>query len=144
MEIVVKRTVKTEKSTISTFCVVGTSFNHYCLEDKDRGLLKSMQLDEIRKIKVPGKTAIPAGRYQVILSMSTRFKKVMPEILGVPGFAGIRIHNGNTPEHTDGCLLVGLSKYPDFVGSSIQAYTEFFPILKKAIDKGEKVFITIS
>ena len=46
--------------------------------------------------KIKGETAIPAGEYKLILSYSNRFKKVMPEILNVPGFEGIRIHPGNT------------------------------------------------
>jgi hypothetical protein len=62
--------------------------------------------------KIPGETAIPAGRYKVILSPSPAFKgKILPELLAVPGFAGIRIHGGNTPADTKGCILV--AKYRD-------------------------------
>lgn len=56
--------------------------------------------------KVHGETAIPAGRYPVTLSMSNRFKRVTPEILNVPGFAGIRMHGGNTARDTEGCIIV--------------------------------------
>lgn len=64
--------------------------------------------DQVRHAaKVPGATAIPAGRYLVLLTFSPRFDRVMPLIDGVPGFSGIRIHPGNSAENTEGCLLVG-------------------------------------
>ena len=60
--------------------------------------------------KIKGKTAIPAGTYKVVKSYSPRFKKILPEILDVPNFTGVRIHAGNTAKDTDGCLLLGLNK----------------------------------
>ena len=78
--------------------------------------------------KVYGETAIPAGRYKLILSMSNRFKKIMPEVVAVPGFAGIRIHAGNTAKDTEGCLLLGQTRNVETrsIGQSklaIQAFT---------------------
>jgi hypothetical protein len=63
--------------------------------------------------KVPGKTAIPAGHYALELSMSTRFKRIMPLLLNVPGFSGVRIHGGNTAEDTEGCLIVAFNRVND-------------------------------
>ena len=60
--------------------------------------------------KVKGATAIAAGTYPLVLSVSQRFQRVLPEVQSVPGFAGIRIHSGNTVHDTEGCLLVGLSR----------------------------------
>ena len=60
--------------------------------------------------KVSGHTAIPAGTYKVVLSMSNRFKKVLPEVLDVPFFTGIRFHSGNSAADSDGCILVGENK----------------------------------
>ena len=78
--------------------------------------------------KVYGETAIPAGRYKLILSMSNRFKKIMPEVVAVPGFAGIRIHAGNTAKDTEGCLLLGQTRNVETrsIGQSklaLQAFT---------------------
>ena len=67
--------------------------------------------DTVRSIdetgKVYGKTAIPSGKYNVVMSMSNRFKRVLPLLQTVPHFEGIRIHAGNTHEDTHGCILVG-------------------------------------
>jgi hypothetical protein len=57
--------------------------------------------------KIKGQTAIPAGRYYVDLTRSNRFQRVLPELMTVPGFTGVRIHSGNTIADTDGCLIVG-------------------------------------
>ncbi len=67
------------------------------LEDKVR----------IGQAKVYGQTAIPYGKYKVVMTMSNRFKKIMPLLLKVEGFEGIRIHGGNTAEDTLGCILLG-------------------------------------
>jgi hypothetical protein len=55
--------------------------------------------------KVPGKTAIPSGRYAYYLDFSPRFSRLMPSIGNVNGFVGIRTHGGETIENTEGCPL---------------------------------------
>jgi len=99
--------------------------------------------DEVREfVKIPKRTAIPYGRYQVITNYSTRFKRAMPLFLNVPNFEGVRIHAGNTSEDTDGCILLGMNKKTDFVVESRLAFTKFFQILQSKLKEGN-VFITI-
>ena len=67
--------------------------------------------------KIHGQTAIPAGRYRVILTpspavqrgamWSPRADTALPLLCDVPGFDGIRIHAGNSAKDTAGCILVG-------------------------------------
>lgn len=96
MNLELKRITFSPTFTIGTIKVGETTF--WTLEDVVR-----------TGPKVYGQTAIPKGRYSVIWNMSNRFKKIMPLLLDVPNFAGVRIHAGNTSADTEGCLLLGLS-----------------------------------
>jgi hypothetical protein len=97
-------------------------------------------------IKIYGQTCIPNGRYGVTISYSSRFKRRMPLLVGVPGFDGIRIHTGNKPEDTEGCILVGqdrTSLTDAWIGRSVPAYDALFTKIEDAIERGELVWITI-
>lgn len=125
MKLQLKRKIFTPKSTIGELFIDGVFFC-YTLEDVDRGLNQSDNIATIMVKKVFGVTAIPAGTYSVIVDMSNRFKKLMPLIKDVKGFAGVRIHTGNYPEQTEGCLLVGTQYGPDKVIDSRTAYNALF------------------
>jgi hypothetical protein len=115
----------TEQSTIGEVFING-KFLCYSLEDKDRGLNDSDQIELIALNKVHSKTAIPYGTYQCGFTMSNRFQRVLPEVYSVKGFRGIRIHSGNKPEDSEGCILLGMSKQKDFIGESRTALSNFF------------------
>lgn len=87
------------------------------LEDKYRG-------DNLEKTKIKGQTAIPKGKYKGICDLSNRFNKVLPHILEVPYFEGIRIHSGNTSKDTEGCILVGYNKTKGAVINSRDAFAK--------------------
>jgi len=93
--------------------------------------------------KIDGKTAIPEGEYVVVLDHSYRFNRIMPHILDVPEFEGIRIHPGNTESDTSGCILVGLSRAPDYVGNSRMAFNRVMAKLEDAVAKNEDITIEI-
>lgn len=95
--------------------------------------------------KVYGKTAIPEGTYEVKLTHSPRFKKILPEILNVPNFSGIRIHTGNSSKDTEGCILVGTwdGEKEDWVGNSRIVFDELMTLLEEATNNKEKVTITV-
>lgn len=94
---------------------------------------------------VQGKTAIPAGAYDLTIDFSNRFSRLMPHVLDVPGRSGIRIHYGNSDVNTEGCLLVGsTAEPPDWVGDSRLAFDAFFNLLSDALTQGEQARITIT
>ena len=92
-------------------------------------------------VKVPGATCIPCGRYEVRLTHSPKFGRTLPLLVDVPGFTGIRVHPGNYPTDTEGCLLPGRDRLPDAVQGSRLAFDALFAKLLAA--KGE-IFITIT
>ena len=108
MKLLLKRIALRDTYTIGKIYIDG---EYFCdtLEDKVRDLNKNGVFDGDEK-KVYGETAIPYGTYKVILSYSPKFKRILPELLDVPCFTGIRIHRGNTEKDTAGCLLVGENK----------------------------------
>ena len=129
MELRVERTDFSETSTIGTL-YVDDQFECYTLEDK------------VRPVKIKGKTAIPAGRYEVIINFSQRFGRMLPLFLNVPNFEGVRIHPGNTAADTEGCILVGETKDAEFIGQSKLAFEGLFNKLKAA-SESEKIFIEL-
>lgn len=101
-------------------------------------------------VKVAGQTAIPPGRYRIIVSASPRFSKLAghevrtPRLVGVPDFEGILIHPGNGPEHTEGCILPGLSFNDGGVLDSRAAYDRLLVAIESALAAGEQVWIEIT
>ena len=122
------------------------------LEDTDRGLEQKMPTGKINQIKVFGKTAIPKGTYRVVLSVSPKFKDrawakkyngLVPEILNVKGFSGVRLHPGNRASDTDGCPLIGDNTAVGKVTNSTKRYYELMDKLVPAWEKGEEITIEI-
>ena len=141
MELELTRSAKTNRSTIGELTINGV-FECFILEDKDRGLRKDMPISELMVMKIKTRTAIPTGRYEIVVSFSDKFQKMLPLLLDVPAFAGIRIHPGNKDTDTEGCLLPGKTKSADEVASSRVAFTALFDKIKAALQR-EKIFITV-
>jgi len=121
MKLLLKRLHKTENSTIGELYVDG-KFECYTLEDKERD------------VKIKSETAIPKGTYIVGITLSNRFKKLLPILINVPNFEGVRIHSGNTNHDTDGCILVGTTRSKDFIGNSRIAFQRLFKKMQSAKD----------
>jgi len=130
------RSIYNDKATLGKL-YINDEFQAYTLEDRDRDLQNHPEN------KIQGRTAIPEGKYRVIMSYSPHFKKLLPEILNVPGFEGIRIHGGNTEKDTEGCILV--AEYSDMathIWNCPPAITCIINILN-SVPTYEYVYITI-
>ena len=70
-------------------------------------------------------------------------RDVLPILLGVPKFEGIRIHVGNTAKDTEGCILVGQNREAGKVLDSRKWLYELKQKIVEAKGRGEPVWITI-
>lgn len=133
MKIKLIRKYRKETYTIGKLYVDGV---YFCdtIEDRDRGLNNDMGLAEIMTKKRYGETAIPYGTYDVEITYSPKYKRMMPEIKGVKGFSGIRIHSGNTSKDTLGCLIVGKNTQVGMVTESRKTYNALFALMKDKKD----------
>tara|TARA_R100000008_G_C3546219_1_gene147703 strand:- start:138 stop:692 length:555 start_codon:yes stop_codon:yes gene_type:complete len=117
--------------------------------------------DQYQAVKVMHETCIPEGTYDITLrtvgGFNDRYQKKYPDmhrgmlwIKDVPGFEYILIHQGNTDEHTSGCLIIGDTQqdldvsFNGMVGSSANAYKKLYPKVAKQLLMGNKVTIEYS
>lgn len=137
-----ERKWKKEKYTIGNLFINGVFFSNV-LEDTVRGLRQDMTPEEIKKIKIHGQTAIPSGRYEIRVTLSARFRRQLPILLNVPGYAGVRIHPGNTDANTEGCLLPGKNDRVGQVSNSRATMAALQKQIEEAIYQNSKVYIEI-
>ena len=118
------REIKTDKQTHGRLFKINDKnereFICYTLEDKER------------LVKIKGETAIPTGKYTVIVTMSPKFKKELPLILNVPDFSGVRFHGGNNENDSEGCVLVGMVRHSNAISNCAPAVALVTKMIKEA------------
>lgn len=143
MKLKLVRDTFTDKSTIGKL-YINDKYECFTLEDTNREVFYNKEnYWKSTFTKVEGNTCIPVGEYKVIINLSNRFKKEMPLLLDVPGYKGVRIHSGNVPADTLGCILVGTTKATDRIQQSAQAYKSLFTKLNLAYKNKESISIEI-
>jgi hypothetical protein len=93
------RTILTADHTEGVL-LIGDKIFALLLEDPVRTMLQASD-------KVAGKTAIPAGTYQIVVERSAKFGKDMAEIKGVEYFSETKYHCGSDVDDSLGCPLMG-------------------------------------
>ena len=143
LEIIQQRYVFGKEFTISLLRIDGLVLNDckYILED----CVREVTGMPVIAWKIAGETAIPVGRYEVVIDMSTRFKKFMLHLLNVPGFDGIRVHAGNSSHDTEGCLITGkyCNETEGEVSFSGVARDVLFAEVQNALKSGRKVYWSV-
>lgn len=146
MELALRRDTAKERTTMGELWE-GFVFQCDILEDKVREMRPDEDGDGIAEGKIMGETAIPAGRYEVIIRWSNRFQRRMMALVDVRFFTSILIHAGNTHHDTKGCLLTGkrnVDATQILGGTSTKACDALFEKVEAAITRGERVWITIT
>jgi len=142
MKLLLNRVYLHEDYTIGKLFVNGEYFSD-TVEDKVRDANKDGDLLDEGEAKVYGETAIPYGKYKIELSMSPKFKRMLPLILDVKHFTGIRIHKGNTAQDSHGCIIPGENKIKGGVINSTFYEIKLVDIMRRAILLGEEIEIEI-
>ena len=142
MEIKLIRKYYQAKYTIGRLYVNNRFFSD-CLEPPSLHLTERSALGTILIAKYKGYRAIPTGRYRILITRSRRFGRWLPLLLNVKGFEGIRIHAGNKPEYTRGCILLGFNRRKGYVLDSTRCVLTLVKMMTEAIAKVEKVFMEV-
>jgi len=142
MEIKLIRKYYQAKYTIGRLYVNNRFFSD-CLEPPSLHLTERSALGTILIAKYKGYRAIPTGRYRILITRSRRFGRWLPLLMNVKGFEGIRIHAGNKPEDTRGCILLGFNRRKGYVLDSTRCVLTLVKMMTEAIAKGEKVFVEV-
>lgn len=142
MEIKLIRKYYQAKYTIGRLYVNNRFFSD-CLEPPSLHLTERSALGTILIAKYKGYRAIPTGRYRILITRSRRFGRWLPLLLNVKGFESIRIHAGNKPEDTRGCILLGFNRRKGYVLDSTRCVLTLVKMMTEAIAKGEKVFVEV-
>ena len=151
MELLLTRIAKKKTYTIGRLCILEEVIDEYSTGTAERYFCDTLEptwRDYANgAYKVKGRSAIPEGRYAVVISYSPKFKQWLPILLGGPEFnrkwQGIRIHAGNTSEDTEGCILVGQNRE---VGKVLDSRIWVHRLKQKIVEakaKGEAVWLTI-
>ena len=133
MELLLERTEKTKTYTAGRLYFVNELGKAYFCDTLEPSLHPTNHLHP---------KAIPAGRYAVTVTWSPKFKRWLPLLLKVPYRSGIRIHAGNNPEDSSGCILVGQALVTGHVYNSRSTLEKLMQRLKER-PEGEAIHITV-
>ena len=158
MILTLKRIYKKGTFTLGALQIQTESNKEFLTKKYFCDTLEPHAIDWRKEVKIAGKTAIPTGRYKVVMSYSKTYKRRMPFLLNVPHFTGIMIHTGNSPDDTRGCILVGKAVRPQkpeeenptgeatVIGrltDSRITFNKLYEMIREAMKRGEEIEITI-
>ncbi len=89
-----------------------------------------------------GISCIPEGVYECKLAWSPSRKVNVYWVQNVPGREAVQLHIGNTTKDIRGCILLGMTRNKNSIGSSRLAFNKFMAIMDGqdfvlTVEKGE-------
>lgn len=143
MDILLNRIYTSDKYTIGQLIYKG---HKLCdtLEPPTVGFKAGVTPAEVMRVKKRhGAVSIPPGNYRVLITKSPKFGQWLPLLLNVPGFKGVRIHPGNTPAYTQGCILPGVNASKGMVIQSRQKTKEIVDLFTHILEQGKDIFLIV-
>lgn len=141
INVTLKREIFTDAYTAGTMRIDGKYFGR-TLERKNRDLNHVNGFDNGEK-KVYGDTCIPFGRYRLTVSYSPKFGRKLILVNNVPEFSGVRIHRGNFPKDTIGCVLVAERFSGGRLYNSAPYETWLTNYVENEIKRGNEVWLDV-
>ena len=156
MRLFLKRIAKRERYTIGRLYIDGLYFCD-ALEDRDRGLDSSMNVNTIKEKKVYGETAIPVGEHEITLDVvSPKFSKYkfymdtcegkLPRLLDVKGFEGVLLHCAEGykgAELLQGCIGVGKNTIVGGLTDCKSTFRKLYNKLREAKERNEQIWLSV-
>jgi len=149
MELLLERTEKNESYTVGRLSLLNRIDDEY-LAGEDKDFLYDTLEPPVRHIDPKGRyiltkpTAIPEGRYAVVITYSRKHDKWLPLLLWVDRFQDVRIQAGKTVADIEGGnIIIGLYRGDGRIVNAPNSVWNLKDMMVKAKHRGEPIFITI-
>ena len=149
MELLLERTEKNESYTVGRLSLLNRIDDEY-LAGEDKDFLYDTLEPPVRHIDPKGRyiltkpTAIPEGRYAVVVTYSRKYDKWLPLLLWVDRFQEVRIQAGKTVADIEGGnIIIGLHRGDGRIVNAPNSVWNLKDMMVQAKHRGEPIFITI-
>ena len=149
MELILERTEKNESYTVGRLSLLNRIDDEY-LAGEDKDFLYDTLEPPVRQIDPKGRyiltkpTAIPEGRYAVVITYSRKYDKWLPLLLWVDRFQDVRIQAGKTVADIEGGnIIIGMYRGDGRIVNAPNSVWNLKDMMVQAKHRGEPIFITI-
>ena len=149
MELLLERTEKNENYTVGRLSLLNRIDDEY-LAGEDKDCLYDTLEPPVRHIGPKGRyiltkpTAIPEGRYAVVITYSRKYDKWLPLLLWVDRFRDVRIQAGKTVADIEGGnIIIGMYRGDGRIVNAPNSVWNLKDMMVQAKHRGEPIFLTI-
>ena len=149
MELLLERTEKNENYTVGRLSLLNRIDDEY-LAGENKDFLYDTLEPPVRQFDPKGRyiltkpTAIPEGRYAVVVTYSRKYDKWLPLLLWVDRFRDVRIQAGKTVADIEGGnIIIGMHRGDGRIVNAPNSVWNLKDMMVQAKDRGEPIFITI-